>query len=159
LQPEASREVKKIKYVDVDISKSKCRAAVTNPEGVLINEFAFNNDHAGIEELASRLTPEDRLVMESTGSVWSNLYDILGERHVPVVLANPLKTRAIVSARIKTDKVDAARAAQETYVDRKLRCHGDARMCGLYGMRMASERMNSLAERPEQGQGATWGWR
>jgi hypothetical protein len=69
LQTEASREVKKKKYVDVDISKSKCRATVTNPEGVLINEFASNNDHAGIEELASRLTPEDRLVMESTGSV------------------------------------------------------------------------------------------
>jgi transposase len=45
--------------------------------------------------------------MESTGSVWSNLYNHLDERHIPVTLANPLKTRAIASARIKTDKVDA----------------------------------------------------
>jgi len=59
-----------------------------------------------MEELASRLTPEDRVVMESTGSVWSNLYDFLDERKVPVVLANPLKTRAIASARIKTDNED-----------------------------------------------------
>jgi len=96
-----------MKYVGVDIGKWKCRAAVMNPEGVLIDEFAFNNDHQGIEDLASKLTPEDRVVMESTGSVWTNLYDALDERNVPVVLANPLKTRATASARIKTDKVDA----------------------------------------------------
>ena len=107
MQPEAGQEAKKMKYIGIDIGKWKCRAAVMNPEGVLIDEFSFNNDHQGIEELASRLTPEDRVVMESTGSVWTNLYDSLDERKVPVVLANPLKTRAIASARIKTDKVDA----------------------------------------------------
>jgi hypothetical protein len=32
-----------------------------NPEGVLIDEFSFNNDHQSIEELASRLAPEDRV--------------------------------------------------------------------------------------------------
>jgi len=41
---------------------------------------------------------------ESTESVWINLYNGLDDRHIPVVLANPLKTRA--SARIKSDKVD-----------------------------------------------------
>lgn len=96
-----------MKYIGVDIGKWKCRAAVMNPEGVLIDEFTFNNDHQGIEDLASRLTPEDRVVMESTGSVWETLYNHLDERHIPVVLANPLKTKAIASARIKTDKVDA----------------------------------------------------
>jgi activator of 2-hydroxyglutaryl-CoA dehydratase len=45
MQPEASREAKKMKYVGVDIGKWKCRAAVMNPEGVLIDEFSFNNDH------------------------------------------------------------------------------------------------------------------
>ena len=69
MQPEASREAKKMKYVGVDIGKWRCRAAVMDPEGVLIDEFAFNNDHQGIEDLASKLTPEDRVVMESTGSV------------------------------------------------------------------------------------------
>ena len=96
-----------MRYVGVDIGKWKCRAAVMNPEGVLIDEFTFNNDHQGIEDLASRLTTEDRVVMESTGSVWETLYNHLDERHIPVVLANPLKTKAIASARIKTDKVDA----------------------------------------------------
>ena len=107
MQPEASREAKKMKYVGVDIGKWKCRAAIMNPEGSIIDEFTFPNDHQGIHDLVSRLTEEDRVVMESTGSVWTNLYDSLEERHVSVVLANPLKTRAIASARIKKDKVDA----------------------------------------------------
>ena len=45
--------------------------------------------------------------MESTGSVWTNLYNHLDDRHIPVTLANPLKTKAIASAKIKSDKVDA----------------------------------------------------
>jgi transposase len=45
--------------------------------------------------------------MESTGSVWTNLYNHLDEKHIHVALANPLKTKAIASAKIKSDKVDA----------------------------------------------------
>ncbi len=81
-----------MRYVGVDIGKWRCRAAIMDPEGVIVDEFAFTNDHAGVENLTSRLNPEDRVVMESTGSVWSTLYDRLDERCVPVVLANPLKT-------------------------------------------------------------------
>ena len=92
-----------MKYVGVDIGKWKCRAALMDPEGTIIEEFTFPNDAEGIPDLASRLTTEDRVVMESTGSVWETLYNHLDERHVSVVLANPLKTRAIASARIKTD--------------------------------------------------------
>ena len=42
---------------------------------------------------------------------------------------------------------DERRGAGEFYVDKAFRCRGDARMCGLYGRRTASERMNSRAER------------
>jgi len=49
----------------------------------------------------------DRVVMESTGNLWVNLYDVLEERGFSVVLANPLKMKAIASAKIKSDKVDA----------------------------------------------------
>jgi transposase len=78
-----------------------------DPGGVILEEFTFTNNHAGIEGLASRLTLDDRVVMESTGSVWTNLYNHLDARHIPVTLANPLKTKAIASAKIKSDKVDA----------------------------------------------------
>jgi len=45
--------------------------------------------------------------MEST-SVWYNIYRYLSEeRSFDVVLSNPVKTRAIACAKIKTDKLDA----------------------------------------------------
>ena len=45
------------------------------------------------------------MVMESS-STWYWLYEILSRRH-RVVLSNPAKTKAIASAKLKTDKVDA----------------------------------------------------
>jgi transposase len=107
MQPEASHEMKDMKYVGIDVGKLRCRAAVMDQEGSIIDEFSFNNNHQGIEHLASGLTMDDKIVIESTGSVWTNLYNILDERHIPVVLANPFKTKAIASARIKSDKIDA----------------------------------------------------
>jgi len=93
--------------VGIDVGKHSCRAAVMDREGAVIDEFTFTNNHQGIAGLASRLSLEDRVVMESTGSLWMNVYDHLDDRHIAVVLANPLKTKAIASARIKSDKVDA----------------------------------------------------
>ena len=99
--------MKEVRYVGIDVGKQKCRAAIMDQGGSIINEFTFTNNHQGIEHVASRLTMDDRVVIESTGSVWTNLYNRFDERHIPVVLANPLKTRAIASARIKSDKIDA----------------------------------------------------
>jgi transposase len=109
VQPEASlggeREV--VRFVGLDIGKRKCRAAIMNQEGNILDEFWFTNNREGIKGLAAKLTVQDRVVMESTGSVWTNLYDRLDDNHIHVSLANPLKTKAIASAKIKSDKVDA----------------------------------------------------
>jgi transposase len=44
--------------------------------------------------------------------VWYNIYSYLSEKkHLNVVLSNPIKTRAIASAKIKTDKLDALKLA------------------------------------------------
>jgi transposase len=93
--------------VGIDIGKMKCRAAIMDQGGSILDEFTFTNNHVGIESLASRLSIDDRVVMESTGSVWTNLYNHLDEKHIHISLANPLKTKAIASAKIKNDKVDA----------------------------------------------------
>ena len=94
-------------YVGVDVGKRKCRAAIMNPEGKIVKELDFSNNSQGINSLTSMLSMDDRVVMESTGPYWLDLYNHLDDLHIPVVLANPLKTKAIASARIKSDKVDA----------------------------------------------------
>jgi transposase len=96
-----------MKYVGIDVGKQKCAVAVMDVEGRISDEFTFHNNNEGIQGLISRLSVYDEVVMESTGSVWTNSYDRLEQVHVKVVLANPLKTKAIASARIKTDTIDA----------------------------------------------------
>jgi transposase len=96
-----------VRFVGIDIGKAKCRAAIMDPGGLMLEEFTFTNNHEGIEGFAARLALDDRVVMESTGSVWTNLYNYLDEKRIPVTLANPLKTKAIASAKIKNDRVDA----------------------------------------------------
>ena len=49
--------------------------------------------------------------MESSG-VWYNIYEYLSkQKHLDVVLSNPIKTKAIATAKIKTDKLDALKLA------------------------------------------------
>ena len=94
-------------YVGVDVGKSRCRAALMDAQGKIVKELSFGNNSDGINSLSSMLTMDDRVVMESTGAYWLDLYNHLDDLHISVVLANPLKTKAIASARIKSDKVDA----------------------------------------------------
>jgi transposase len=96
-----------IRYVGVDVGKAKCRAALMDQKRNIESEFFFENSKSGIEHLMSVLTCEDRVVMESTGNLWLNIYASLEHKKVKVVLANPMKTKAIACAKVKTDKVDA----------------------------------------------------
>lgn len=96
-----------MRYVGIDVGKNRCRAAVMNEKGIIENEFFFENSNKGIANLLSTLNNKDKVVMESTGNLWLNLYDSLDQRNIKVVLANPLKTKAIASAKVKTDKIDA----------------------------------------------------
>lgn len=78
-----------------------------NTEGKIMKEIDSTNNSQGISSLTSLLSLDDHVVMESTGPYWLDLYNHLDDLHIPVVLTNPLKTKAIASARIKSDKVDA----------------------------------------------------
>jgi len=101
----------------VDVGKSKCRAALMDQKGNIEKEFFFENNQKGIQHLTSLLTSEDQVVMESTANLWLNLYESLEDKKIKVVLANPMKTKAIASARVKTDKVDAKILAHLLRVD------------------------------------------
>ena len=49
--------------------------------------------------------------MEATGNTWA-IATLLASRAGRVVVSNPVKTRAIAEAKVKTDKVDAEILAQ-----------------------------------------------
>ena len=45
-----------------------------------------------------------KIVIESS-SIWRHIYELLSERY-QVVLANPVKTKTIASAKVRTDRLD-----------------------------------------------------
>lgn len=96
-----------VRYIGVDIGKKRCRAAIMDDGGALVEEFSFINDSSGIDRFLSELSTDDRVVMESTGNLWVNLYEAIKEFGAKVVLGNPLQMKAIASARIRNDKIDA----------------------------------------------------
>ena len=65
----------------------------------------IENDPAELEKFSDSLTDTTDIVIESS-STWYGVYRIFAKRH-HVVLLNPGKTKAIASAKVKTDKIDA----------------------------------------------------
>lgn len=61
----------------------------------------------GVQAFTATLTPTDHIVLEATCNTYALVRAL--QPHVKrVAIANPLRTRLIAEARIKTDKVDAA---------------------------------------------------
>jgi transposase len=77
-----------------------------------LNNSRVDNNLIKVNEFFDRLHPGNntKVVMESCG-MWYNIYECLSQRHLDVRLSNPAKTRAIASAKIKTDKLDAVKLA------------------------------------------------
>src|SRR4051812_12892531 len=60
---------------------------------------------------AQSLSAADRVAIEATGNTYA-IARLLDGHVAEVVISNPLKTRAIAEAKVKTDKVDATVLAQ-----------------------------------------------
>jgi transposase len=94
--------------IGIDIGKRKLQACIKEDDGTIVNELSLSNDSAGANCLLSSVNGVDaRAVVEATGNHWIRLYDTLTEHGVKTTLANPVKTRMIAEARIKTDRVDS----------------------------------------------------
>jgi transposase len=113
----------------VDISKSKADICLKENSNVL-ESFIVTNDENGIAALHVRLDPymkEDtfmiKAAMESTGNLWINMYGALEKKGIDISLANPLETKAIAEAKIKSDMIDAAVLADLARADLVSRCY------------------------------------
>ena len=94
-------------YAGLDLHKSMSVIVVKDKEGVLLKHGKVNNEIHALKEFFSDFDEDNvRVVMEATTN-YSWMYDQLEEMGHGVVLAHPLKVKAIASARVKTDKIDA----------------------------------------------------
>ena len=87
-------------YVGIDIAKETHVAAAMNADGVvLIEPFAFQNDHEGFKLLKSKLDTlkGDILIgIESTAHYAENVIFFLHSQHFKLAVINPVQTAAIV---------------------------------------------------------------
>jgi transposase len=99
-------------FVGMDVHKNYLQVAVLDEKGKVLNNSRVDNDLTKVNEFFDSLHPNNKtkVVLESSG-MWYNIYECLSKRHLDVRLSNPVKTRAIASAKIKTDKLDAVKLA------------------------------------------------
>jgi transposase len=93
-------------YASLDLHKKYSQAVVLEHDGTILREERLENEHPNEMERFSASLPADTEVVIESSSTWYWVYRILSKRH-HVVLSNPLKTKAIASAKLKTDRVDA----------------------------------------------------
>lgn len=97
-------------YVGIDLHKKTLVVAVENEHGPLGRTRRFQcEDESSIVKAFGGLRPFRAVIEASSSYRW--LYDLL-EPLGEVILAHPFRLRAIVAARAKTDKLDAALLAQ-----------------------------------------------
>jgi transposase len=97
-------------YVGIDVHKHYCQAVLMTERGQITHELRFDNTSEGASDLidlAKSVDPNIKAVAEPSANFWIRIYDKLEQEGVEVKLSNPLRTKAIAEARIKTDRIDA----------------------------------------------------
>jgi transposase len=103
-------------YIGVDLGKRKAVVVKKDRQGKITGKVTVPVTQAALESYFSKQDRKSQVVVEATGN-WMYLYETI-ERYTPqVVLAHPLKTRAIAEARIKTDTIDATTLAELLRLD------------------------------------------
>jgi transposase len=97
--------------VGIDLHRNRSHVAAIDDEGSEVLSRRIQNDPATFLELLTELDGESRVALEATYG-WEWLAEVLEEAGYELHLAHPLRTKAIASARVKTDAVDARTLAQ-----------------------------------------------
>lgn len=101
-----------IRFVGLDVHKRQITACFVDAEGGNRETRTFALTRAKLTHFAQHvLRPTDQVALEATTNCWA-VARILQEHVARVVVSNPLVTKAIAQAKVKTDKVDAHVLAQ-----------------------------------------------
>ncbi|MFW6189257.1 MAG: IS110 family transposase [Planctomycetota bacterium] len=101
-----SREVRKMLYAGLDVHMESSHVTVMDESGKVIRRRSIPSTREAIHRQLDGNGESVKAVMEATRG-WGPIYDWLEEVCQEVLLAHPLKVRAIAEARIKTDKIDS----------------------------------------------------
>lgn len=107
-----------IRFVGMDLHKRLLVACILDEQGQVVKRCKIDEvSHASLTRFcAEHLQAEDKVVLEVTTNTWP-VERILRPFVKEVVVSNPLITKAIAQAKVKTDKVDAFVLAQLLRLD------------------------------------------
>src|ERR671910_968700 len=92
--------------VGIDLHRKRSHVAALDEDGGELFSRRIVNDPDAFVALLGELDGESKIALEATYG-WEWLADLLEEQGYELHLAHPLRTKAIASARVKTDAVDA----------------------------------------------------
>ena len=94
-------------FAGLDLHKKEVEAALIDDQGNILHRSRFPATREALDTFAkNRLSADTAVAVEATTNTWpvaAILQPLVGK----LVVSNPLRTKAIASAKIKTDKVDA----------------------------------------------------
>jgi len=99
-----------MRHIGLDVGRDFAHVAVVEEGGHArrLPRVAMGEE---FRAFAATLGPQDVVALEASTNTWA-LADLLGRHAGQVVVSNPLRTRAIASAKRKTDDIDAATLAE-----------------------------------------------
>jgi transposase len=104
-------------FAALDLHARHIEAAVLDDAGNLVLRARIPTTREALTGFAQQhLSPRHAVAVEATFNTWP-IVDLLTPLVGEVVVSNPLRTRAIAEAKIKTDKVDACVLAQLLRLD------------------------------------------
>ena len=96
--------------IGIDAHKHFAEVAILEP-GRSVRHRRIRTTPDELKAFVEELGPQDQVVLEASFNTWA-LADLLQKHAGRVVVSNPMRTKEIASAKIKTDKVDAQVLAQ-----------------------------------------------
>ena len=97
-------------FVGIDLHKYVSQLAVLR-ESKSPSQLRFANDVVTVERVLKKLPEGSKIAVEAMGSWWW-LVELAQKSGHEVFLSHPKQTKAIASARLKSDKVDALMLAK-----------------------------------------------
>ena len=138
------------RFVGLDVHREVLQACILDAQGRLLERHRFDLTRPHLEAfIRERLRPQDRVVLEATTNPWA-VVDALEPHVAEVVVGNPLRTRAIAEAKVKTDKVDAEVLAQ--LLRSRLPAAGLAARCGHPALAGTERLPGRVGGRPDPAQ-------
>jgi hypothetical protein len=99
-----------MRFAGVDLHKLEIEAAIVDEHGALVHRQRFPCRREALEAFARAHLKDACVAVEATFHTWP-IVTLLEPLVAEVVVSNPLRTKAIAQAKIKTDKVGAGAGA------------------------------------------------